>query len=283
MPACAYATLVTTDSYLRGVKVLRASLTAQRSTYPLVVMYTDKVSPEVVQEIIHLHNVILVLVENLKPRRDQTTKYAFERFEDTWTKLRVFELTQFETVVFLDADMLCTQNMDELFTKIDPSSDSLVASLACICNPMKLAHYPKWWTPDNCAYTKLENGIPVDPAAPKYFNSGMFVLHPNAATFERLTSRLYKEADLSRFFFSDQCFLNEMFPDFRVVSYGYNALKTLRSAHPRQWKDDDVKNIHYILTKPWNVDPGDPKQRDEFYDLNQLWWNAEAAAEVPAT
>ncbi|RHY96867.1 hypothetical protein DYB35_005883 [Aphanomyces astaci] len=55
------------------------------------------------------------------------------------------------------------------------------------------------------------------------------------ATFNRLVSWFQDEPDLSRFVFADQCFLNENFPNFHVASYKYNAVKTLRSAHPATW------------------------------------------------
>ncbi|ETW00574.1 hypothetical protein H310_07155 [Aphanomyces invadans] len=63
-----------------------------------------------------------------------------------------------------------------------------------------------------------------------------------------------------------------MFPDFQVVSYKYNALKTLRTAHPQTWDIEEVKNIHYILTKPWSIDPSHPTIVDPYVDLYELWW-----------
>jgi len=35
------------------------------------------------------------------------------------------------------------------------------------------------------------------------------------------------------------------------LSYRYNALKTLRYCHKEMWRDEDVKNVHLILKKPW--------------------------------
>ncbi|RHY78879.1 hypothetical protein DYB31_006787 [Aphanomyces astaci] len=243
----AYATLVATDSYAVGAEVLRASLLATKSPYTLVILHTPTVSESVVENLRRLENVQVVPVAWLYPRPDQATSYAFDRFKDVWTKLRVFELTVYDTVAFLDSDMLVTQNMDELFTLISDAPDTLVASLACTCNPMKIPHYP---TPSNCS--------------PKLVDM---------ATFNRLVSRFQDEPDLSRFVFADQCFLNENFPNFHVASYKYNAVKTLRSAHPATWNMEEVKNVHFILTKPWDVDPTDPGQGEvPFLDLYKIWW-----------
>ncbi|ETW00573.1 hypothetical protein H310_07154 [Aphanomyces invadans] len=74
-----------------------------------------------------------------------------------------------------------------------------------------------------------------------------------------------------------------MFPDFQVVSYKYNAVKTLRTAHPKTWDIQEVKNLHFILTKPWNVDPSDPAQIDPFFDLYEFWWAARDDAAAVAS
>lgn len=49
------------------------------------------------------------------------------------------------------------------------------------------------------------------------------------------------------------------------LSYRYNALKTLRWNHKDIWKDEDVKNVHYILSpKPWETKDSD--------DPTFAWW-----------
>jgi hypothetical protein len=50
----------------------------------------------------------------------------------------------------------------------------------------------------------------------------------------------------------------------------YNALKTLRSqaVHGAIWRDDAVKNVHYILSpKPW-----DNKARGDSAEETWHWW-----------
>ncbi|RLO12331.1 hypothetical protein DYB28_012095, partial [Aphanomyces astaci] len=174
-----------------GAEVLRASLLATKSPYTLVILHTPTVSESVVENLRRLENVQVVPVAWLHPRPDQATSYAFDRFKDVWTKLRVFKLTVYDTVAFLASDMLVTQNMDE----------------------RRLRHSPR---PSNCS--------------PKLVDM---------ATFNRLVSWFQDEPDLSRFVFADQCFINENFPNFHVASYKYNAVKTLRSAHPATWNMED--------------------------------------------
>jgi hypothetical protein len=93
------------------------------------------------------------------------------RFADTWTKLRAFELNEFQVgwslqigdsrldqenfqrVVLLDSDMLIRRNMDELMD-LPLQANQIAAAHVCACNPRKLAHYPKDWSV-NCTSLSL--------------------------------------------------------------------------------------------------------------------------------
>ena len=47
------------------------------------------------------------------------------------------------------------------------------------------------------------------------------------------------------------------------------------------WDAAEVKNIHYIIDKPWDatLDPD-----DRYYALNKLWWDlATAASTAPVS
>jgi alpha-N-acetylglucosamine transferase len=131
--------------------------------------------------------------------------------------------------------------------------------------------------PANCAFTGCDRtaGTINPPSITKrdYFNSGLVVLIPNQDIFQQMIDRLFGAADLSIYPFPDQDFLNEIFKNrWKPLPYSYNALKTLPSAHSPMWNLHDVKNIHYILSKPWDTDPN--HEPDVYYPLYQLWWEA---------
>ncbi|KAI9201947.1 LPS:glycosyltransferase [Polychytrium aggregatum] len=269
----AWATLVTADDYVIGAKVLRHSLSKVGSPYPLVIMYSESVSPEGVRSLAGLDNVILRLVTPLLAQPHQKVNYAFERFKEVWSKMKAWELTDFEVVTFLDSDMLVLQNMDELFDLL-PEDKQLVASAGCCCNPMKFAHYPKHWIPENCP-------MPKPLADQRYFNSGMFVFRPSLETMDSITERFHSETDLTRFMFADQDFLNEFFADYSASPLRYNALRTAMVHHADLWDPADIKNIHYVLSpKPWKYDLADPKHQDDiYYPLFKSWWDVAAEYE----
>lgn len=80
--------------------------------------------------------------------------------------------------------------------------------------------------------------------------------------------------------FADQSLLSDLFLGRWVgLPYIYNALKTLRweAVHRPIWRDEEVKNIHYILSpKPWDEKPG-----EETDETHKLWRaaNSERLAE----
>lgn len=139
--------------------------------------------------------------------------------------------------------------------------------------------------PENCAYTSQHNspdfaqkagasavaglGIP---------NGGLQVVTPAKATYEKILEGLASSAT-SKYDFADQSLLGDMFYGRWVaLPYIYNALKTLRweGVHDAIWRDENVKNIHYILSpKPWDEwadrlrGSGNSSQNQ---DQTHAWW-----------
>lgn len=257
----AWVTLLTQPSYLLGVRALGASLARVGSLHRLVVMVTANIDDDI-RRVLEADGCLLREVDPIRPAGGLADSYANARFAEVWTKLAVWRLTDVERVVFLDADMLVTQNMDELFA-LELAEDQIAACHACRCNPNRIPSYPASWTPNHCAYTP---GVRGD-----YLNAGFLVLRPDAGVFADLMAELAAVADLSAYPFAEQDFLNEHFSGRWVpLPYVYNALKTLPFQHPALWDDAAVKNIHYIIDKPWQQ-PLD--SADRYYALNKLWWD----------
>ena len=91
----------------------------------------------------------------------------------------------------------------------------------------------------------------------KSLNSGLLVVVPSAAVYNLITKQMEDSDALQKYTFPDQDLLSDVFKDrWVVLPYVYNALKTIRkeTVHGPIWRDDRVKNVHYILApKPWNA------------------------------
>jgi len=282
-----WTTLITNTKYLSGLLTLDASLKLAGSKYPLVALYTDTFPAEG-HAALDRRGIPKKRIPYLVPKthKDFTND---PRFYDCWSKLTPFSLVEYERVVQLDSDMLVLQNMDEL---MDIPLDAAVergkgervfaASHACVCNPLRKPHYPRDWVPENCAFTSQhatpdvaqeQGALPTAGLAMP--NGGLQVVTPSADIYNLILGSLDGDSTVN-FDFADQSMLSDLFPGRWVaLPYIYNALKTLRwkGVHDAIWRDDRVKNVHYILSpKPWD-ETAEDKAKEGRDGSNQWWWD----------
>ena len=265
LPKRAWVTLLTRSSYLPGVITLAYTLHKHATAYPLIVLITPSLPEACIRalELDSKRNPLLIVhpVEPLLPSGPVTLIAA--RFEDTWTKLRAFELTTYDTCVFLDADITVYKNMDDIFKTPLPGNDWIAANHGCVCNLDHDPWAPENWNADNCGYTPLnhpsalDGGTPVPPdKVPPHtrclLNGGLIVYKPSAELWESILNHFNTSKELSTFQFPDQDFMARFFlHKWMTVSWKYNALKTMKQWHPNIWRDDEVRGLHYIVDKPW--------------------------------
>ncbi|KAI9445233.1 nucleotide-diphospho-sugar transferase [Lactarius indigo] len=278
----AYVTLLTKDAYLPGALTLDYSLKSVQSQYSLVVLVTPTL-PQPTKDVLTRCGIPFREVQSLRPGGGQYVLAEHdERFADTWTKLRVFELVEYDRLVMLDSDMTVMRNMDELM-ELDLPADWIAAVHACACNPRRLAHYPKDWVPENCAYTPLlhptghTQPTSIELSSPRPYtllNSGLVVLTPSATLARSIIDFLHTSPLVPTFSFPDQDLLAAFFEGrWKPLPWVYNALKTLRAIHKGLWRDEEVRCLHYVLPdKPWKrrVRGGDVV--DESTETHKWWW-----------
>lgn len=100
----AYVTLATTESFLRGARLLGYSLKRVQSKYPLVIMITENLQHLIDEKDGHIYKII--------------PHYSFrngDRYKDTINKLQVFDLLEYDKTLFLDSDRYVFQNIDDVF------------------------------------------------------------------------------------------------------------------------------------------------------------------------
>ncbi|KAI1382011.1 nucleotide-diphospho-sugar transferase [Hypoxylon crocopeplum] len=287
----AYATLITRRSYLAGVIVLADTLRKHNSAYPLIVLYTPNLCPNAVKALkleSSQSNIILRQCDQLLPPENARIQLIAKRFEDTWTKLRVFEIFNFEAVCYLDADISVFNNPDSVFDKLSQLPKGWLGTThCCVCNLDSDPWAPEEWRPENCAYTPLSHpsalSQPIQPTAKSsrtyhLINSGMFLFRPSESLWESMMTAFNTTPMLSTFKFPDQDFLAFFFSGkWMALGWQYNALKTMKYWHPNIWRDDKVVCLHYIVDKPWVKRVGDDgvagyKGQDGV--THGWWWDA---------
>lgn len=110
----AYITVLIGRDYLDGVKVLKRSLDKTKPKHPFYVLLPDNISKDIADELENEKINILYTspLGNEVMGRDNKVDY----WKNTLFKLKIFDLTSFEKIVFLDSDMIVFKNLDDLFS-----------------------------------------------------------------------------------------------------------------------------------------------------------------------
>lgn len=253
-----YVTLAANADFLPGARALARSLMCSGAQYPLTVLtFADLAGLEALEALgCHILTVEpLPLSDDFRARHSREaqhtlapfTKGGKPQFHDplhNFVKLRLWELEQYEKVVFLDADTLVVQNIDRLFA------------------------FPELVAAPNL-YESLEDFHRM--------NSGVFVAQPNRRTFDDMLAKL----DQPDIFWkrTDQTFLQTYFPDWHGLPYIYNTLQYVWFNLPQLWRWEQIRVIHYQYEKPW--DTNHPK-RDLLAPLIDLWWQMFEQGTLPS-
>lgn len=96
------------------------------------------------------------------------------------------------------------------------------------------------------------------------------MVNPSKNLYDQILHSLTSSSKVENYEFADQSLLSDLFWGRWVpLPYTYNALKTLRweGVHSPIWRDERVKNIHYILSpKPWDEKLGEESNE------THTWW-----------
>lgn len=114
--------MATSKDYLPGLMAMYLSLRYTRTTIPLYAMLPIALiesEPLIITKL--KKNGINILEYNHSieiPQQliDNNAKQGDNRFSHTFDKLLIFELTQFDKIVYLDADIYILHNLDHLFS-----------------------------------------------------------------------------------------------------------------------------------------------------------------------
>ncbi|TKY61356.1 Inositol phosphorylceramide glucuronosyltransferase 1 [Spatholobus suberectus] len=106
----AYVTLLYGDEFLLGVRVLGKSIRNTGSDKDMVVLVSDGVS-DYAKNLLRADGWIVEMISLLaNPNRVRP-----KRFWGVYTKLKIFNMTNYKKVVYLDADTIVVKNIDDLF------------------------------------------------------------------------------------------------------------------------------------------------------------------------
>ena len=229
-----YVTLLTNDSYVYGVALLVETMKQTNTKYPLHVLIIDEVHAATI-EILDQLGVTYEYVDVIPTPEDiYEHNLKFEAnvaatWRNCWTKFRIFEQTQFNKIVFLDADIMILKNLDHLFDCPHMTS--------CLDGEY-FNVWPGW----------------------DHFNSGCMVIEPSEKLFNDILNfaNNLKEEELPTYIIADQEVLNFYYKDWpdqkelHLDKY-YDIFAPYVPEDDEVIKDIDANCyfIHYVGRKPW--------------------------------
>lgn len=209
----AWVTYLCDNTFLEGVICLKKSLLLVNSKFELACMITEDVSQQTIEEL-ELHKIKTIHVDKIFTKRNKGIKDRY--FQNSWmmfTKINLWALSDYDQLVYLDADVLVLQNSDSLFD---------------INNNFCAVKDPGY------------NGI----------NAGVMILKPNKETFHEMKSLI--DSELYDNTYSDQSFTNWFYTiykkDILYLPYNYNVLQK-RTSYEQFCKHISI--FHYNGQKPW--------------------------------
>ncbi len=229
----AYICVLTSDNYHEGVLVLARSLAATRPAFPLYALLTADVAENVR---IRLEKAGLVCLRSEKSLEFPATAVTANRmphWNKTLSKLLIFDLVQFEKLVYLDADMLVLSNIDALFE---------APNLSAVNSGGMLAEFASW----------------------RELNSGLLVIEPRAGLSAEILAQL-PAVLAARDMFGDQDLINFNYPSWPQntalhLPHGYNMLVQHADRYQAQLGFSINQNVapnkrifivHFAMEKPW--------------------------------
>ena len=256
----AYVTLVTNEDYAGGALALVRSLTLTGTDADIVVLHTGGVSGEALAPVEALgarliRADLLPTSDNFNQRHARARLHGQAPFTkgrkpdfhtplDNLVKLRLWQLEEYATCVFIDADAVVLRNIDKLFG------------------------YPEFSAAPNVYETLADF---------HRLNSGVFVAAPSAATFADMLQALDSPAAFWRR--TDQTFLQSYFPDWHGLPVFFNMLQYVWFNMPELWEWKSISVVHYQYEKPWEAD--NPKTV-QLRPLIRLWQAYHNGSAIPA-
>jgi glycogenin glucosyltransferase len=235
-----YLTVLTTDNYAVGALALYESLRKTSPQYGFVVLLTKLVSAECEQNLARARISTVRIDKHLEASATSNQARGHTHWNSTFSKLLMFELVQYEKIVYLDSDMMVLRNLDHLFER---------PHMSAVVPDMRMPGRESW----------------------VQFCSGLMVLEPKAGLASAIM-RHAAEVEAKTRNYGDQDLLHEHFPDWPthpelhleqtygvflgsldryLKSYGYDL-------HLEEPDGKTIAVVHFVgARKPWQWGGGE--------------------------
>lgn len=249
----AYITVLTGRDYLDGVRTLLYSLNKTKSRFPLVVLVPDDFDRSI-QETLTGWGCKVTRAPKVD-LGEYARKNPRPYWNETFFKLRIFEMEQYDKLLYIDSDMIVLDNLDHLF---------------------------------DCEHISAVQGGKLIYGW-EDINSGLMVIEPNAAEFEAIMELIptvceskikencgFGDQDVISHYYK---YINPRWEGEKRIDERYNA--NIRCIHELcvLLGYQNIKVIHFVgQKKPWMFTPWEMIKYLVSYTLHHERFRAMCAA-----
>ena len=241
----AYATFFGSDDFLPAIQVLLHTLAQTGPSYPLIMCVLDGgVSDRALSMALQAAPLSLIVrVRRWAPVVPPAGSAHAPRWGVNWSKLRLWQLTDYERVLYVDADTMVLRNLDDVFDALPMPPRAARSAAAGGKLPLGVAPMSVFaGTPDWGKWTR--------PGSAK-MNAGVFLYSPSTATFSALLNAS-RDVTAYRSLEAEQGLLNAFFGARHCcLPHTLNAQKTLSVFYPDLFDMASVSVLHFTGEKPW--------------------------------
>lgn len=115
----AFVTVLSTDEYLPGVIALKKMLNMVSSKFPLICAVSKGVSYKSIKWLSENNIEYITIKKSIW--KGSLSQQNYNHWSNTFDKLTIWELEEYEKLVYLDADLMVLTNLDHLF-EMEPFS-----------------------------------------------------------------------------------------------------------------------------------------------------------------
>lgn len=234
------------DNYFIAVRILVWQLVHNpetRTDHDVVVMVTPTVSQSR-RDRLKKDGAIVYPVEFLRTPNDGWLQPEKHQWDDVMTKMRVWELTQYNRILMLDGDSMLVKSLDPVFD--DPAAQLLAtkpSNDSTLPKTYLLASNSEVWDSNHDFPPTHGTGL----KGPGYMNAGFFMLAPSIAAFEHYKSLI----DTPHSF-------DSKYPEQNLINFVH------RWDGPMPWQE---------LAYTWNIRcPNDKDIEKGLYSVHEKWW-----------
>jgi len=186
-------------------RLLHHEFTRDRQGREFIVLATDQIKHKQVKTLRDL-GATVEIVKSLPPPSNVNPDEVYGRWKDQYTKLLMWNMTQFDRIVYIDADAMIIKPIDELFEVPPLNKDGEEWLFASVYDAAPIKGFGSY--PD---------GIPILGPEDKYghdlFSGGQFMLMPTQAQADYVFSIYNNPPDVDFKSTMEQSFLRYCYRD----------------------------------------------------------------------